>query len=89
MNKKQLIDDMAELADLTKVDTTNALNSLLNLITKRLSEGDPITLHNLGTLSLSYHPAKVGRNPQTGEKMMIEGKNKIAFKAAKGLKETL
>lgn len=89
MNKKALIDAMAKHSELPKSQTTAALNSLMNIINKRLSEGDQITLHNLGTFTLSYHPAKEGRNPQTGEKIVIEGANKVVFKPAKGFKEAL
>ncbi|MGO2365746.1 MAG: HU family DNA-binding protein, partial [Pseudoalteromonas sp.] len=42
-----------------------------------------------GTFSLSYHPARSGRNPQTGETIEIEGANKPVFKAAKALKDSL
>ncbi|MFC0116743.1 HU family DNA-binding protein [Pseudoalteromonas xiamenensis] len=89
MNKKSLVELMSAQAELPKTHVNAALNSLLAIITKRLSEGDQVQLHNLGTFTLSYHPAKEGRNPQTGEKILIEGANKVLFKPAKALKEAL
>ncbi|WMN59837.1 HU family DNA-binding protein [Pseudoalteromonas xiamenensis] len=89
MNKKSLVEIMSAQAELPKTHVNAALNSLLAIITKRLSEGDQIQLHHLGTFALSYHPAKEGRNPQTGEKILIEGANKVLFKPAKALKEAL
>ncbi|WP_462151295.1 HU family DNA-binding protein [Pseudoalteromonas xiamenensis] len=89
MNKKSLVEFMSAQAELPKTHVNAALNSLLAIITKRLSEGDQVQLHNLGTFTLSYHPAKEGRNPQTGEKILIEGANKVLFKPAKALKEAL
>ncbi|KZN43568.1 HU family DNA-binding protein [Pseudoalteromonas luteoviolacea] len=89
MNKSELVSAMAVHSELTKKDSKAALDSILNAMTKRLSEGDPVALAGFGTLSLSYHPAKVGRNPRTGEEIMIEGQNKVLFKAAKALKDAL
>ncbi|WP_440055861.1 HU family DNA-binding protein [Pseudoalteromonas sp. T1lg65] len=89
MNKSQLITRIAENSGLTKKDTQAALNSILKLTQKRLSEGDPVQISGLGTFTLSYHPPKQGRNPQTGETITIEGQNKVLFKPAKALKDSL
>ena len=87
MNKTDLIAQMAQRSELTKKASQAALN--LTTITKRLSEGDQVPLSGFGTFALSYHPARAGRNPQTGEEIMIEGANKVQFKPAKALKSTL
>lgn len=89
MNKTDLIAQMAQRSELTKKASQAALNSILTTITKRLSEGDQVPLSGFGTFALSYHPARTGRNPQTGEEIMIEGANKVQFKPAKALKSTL
>ena len=89
MNKSQLISAMANNSELTKKDSQAALVSLLNSIQKSLSEGDQVQVSGFGTFSLSYHPARQGRNPQTGETIEIEGANKPVFKAAKALKDSV
>ncbi|MGO2011464.1 MAG: HU family DNA-binding protein [Pseudoalteromonas sp.] len=89
MNKSQLISTMARHSELTKKDSKAALTSLLKSIQKSLSEGDQVQVNGFGTFSLSYHPARSGRNPQTGETIEIEGANKPVFKAAKALKDSL
>ncbi|KAF7773742.1 DNA-binding protein HU-alpha [Pseudoalteromonas citrea] len=89
MNKTQLIAQMAEHSELTKKSSQAALQSILAVISKRLSEGDQVPIAGFGTFALSYHPAKAGRNPRTGEEIMIEGANKVQFKPAKALKSAL
>ncbi|ALO42364.1 HU family DNA-binding protein [Pseudoalteromonas sp. SS15] len=89
MNKSELVSAMAAHSELTKKDSQAALNSILAIIKKRLSEGDQVPISGFGTFALSYHPAKMGRNPQTGEEIMIEGANKVQFKVAKALKDAL
>lgn len=80
---------MASHSELTKKSSQAALASLLKSIQKSLSEGDQVQVSGFGTFSLSYHPARQGRNPQTGESIEIEGANKPVFKAAKALKDVL
>jgi len=87
VNKKQLIDAMHGRSGLTKQQSAAALTSLIEAITRSLHEGDAVFIPKFGNFSLSYHPAKRGRNPQTGEEIEIAGQNKVAFKCAKALKD--
>ncbi|WP_462158546.1 HU family DNA-binding protein [Pseudoalteromonas sp. GB56] len=89
MNKKQLVDAMHTHSGLSKKECTMALSAMLDAITQSLHEGDAVFIPKFGNFSLSYHPAKLGRNPQTGEQIEIEGQNKVAFKCAKALKDHL
>ena len=89
MNKKELVANMANVSGLTKKDCQAALDAILHTTKKRLSEGDQMQFNGFGTFTLSYHPPKLGRNPQTGEEITIEGQNKILFKPAKALKEAI
>lgn len=89
MNKSELINEMAKSSELNKKTSKVVLNSILKAITKSLSEGDQVPLTGFGTFILSYHPAKEGRNPKTGDKLLIEGANKVQFKSSKALKEAL
>lgn len=89
MNKTELVAEMARHSELTKKTSQRVLKCLLSTISKRLSEGDQVPLSGFGTFALSYHPEKKGRNPQTGEEIIIEGANKVQFKPAKALKDAL
>jgi nucleoid DNA-binding protein len=89
MNKAELITTMSIHSELSKKESKAALTSLLTAMTKSLSEGDQVQINGFGTFSLSYYPARSGRNPQTGEVIEIEGANKPVFKAAKALKDVL
>jgi DNA-binding protein HU-beta/DNA-binding protein HU-alpha len=89
MNKAELITIIAQKSESTKKDTQAALTSLQKVITKSLSEGDQVQINGFGTFVLSYYPARMGRNPQNGEAIEIEGANKAVFKPAKALKDRL
>lgn len=89
MNKAQLIAAIAQNTQLTKKETHAAISSLQKVITRSLSEGDQVQITGFGTFALSYYPARIGRNPQTGETIEIEGANKAVFKPAKTLKAQL
>ncbi|WP_372766180.1 HU family DNA-binding protein [Pseudoalteromonas sp.] len=89
MNKSQLIDEIAKQNDITKAKSKLIVESLMNTIIRSLSEGDLVQLPGFGSFSLSYHPEKQGRNPQTGEQITIAGQNKVSFKAGSKLKQAL
>lgn len=83
MNKGDLINKIAESANLTKAQATEALNSTLDSITGALKDGDKVTLVGFGTFSVSHRPARTGRNPQTGQTIQIAAKNVVKFKPGK------
>ncbi|MGL4920750.1 MAG: HU family DNA-binding protein, partial [Plesiomonas shigelloides] len=67
MNKTQLIDAIAEKADLSKAQAKAALESTLSAITESLKDGDPVQLVGFGTFKVNHRAARTGRNPQTGK----------------------
>ena len=89
MNKTDLIDFIAEKADLNKATATRALDALIDGITNALKEGDPVVLVNFGTFVVKLRPARIGRNPQTGEKINIRAAKIVGFKAGKALKDAV
>ena len=89
MNKGDLINKLAESANLTKAQSTDALNAVLDSISEALKEGDKITLVGFGTFSVSRREARSGRNPQTGETITIAAKNVVKFKPGKELSESV
>lgn len=89
MNKSDLIDQMAADADITKTAAGEALDSLLDGVTRALKEGDKVTLVGFGTFSVSKRKARTGRNPQTGETIQIPARRVPKFTAGKGLKDAV
>ena len=85
MNKGDLINKIADSADITKAQATEALNAVLEGIGEALDSGDKVTLVGFGTFSVSRRDARTGRNPQTGETIKIAAKNVVKFKPGKEL----
>lgn len=89
MNKTQLIDAMASASGLTKAESKKALDALMTVTGKTLKAGDKISLLGFGTFSVQDKPAREGRNPQTGAKMMIAARKAVKFKAGSELEELI
>lgn len=89
MNKSELIDAIAEGADLSKAAATRALDSLIEAVTSELKKGDQVSLVGFGTFAVKHRPARTGRNPQTGKEIQIAASNVPSFKPGKGLKDSV
>ncbi len=85
MNKGELIDLIAEKADISKTDAGTALNTVIEAIGDELKAGNKVSLLGFGTFSTSFRKARAGRNPQTGETIQIAAKTTVKFKAGKEL----
>ena len=75
--------------ELTKVATNAVLTDLIDLLAKHLKKGDKIRIPALGIFQVRKRPARMGRNPATGEAIKIKASKKIAFRPAKELKESV
>ncbi|WP_236235471.1 HU family DNA-binding protein [Pseudomonas faucium] len=89
MNKKQLIDDIAKRAELSKVEAGLVLNGFIEAISNALNAGDKVSLVGFGQVSKIDVPARTGRNPQTGEEIVIPAHKKVVFKPGKKLKDAI
>ena len=89
MNKGDLINKIAESANLSKAQATDALNAVLDGISDSLKDGDKVTLIGFGTFSVSRRDARTGRNPQTGETIKIAAKNVVKFKPGKEISDAV
>ncbi|HGJ5866146.1 MAG TPA: HU family DNA-binding protein [Arsenophonus nasoniae] len=89
MNKTELINQIAEKADLTKKDAEKALNSFIETVTEALKAGDEVQLVGFGSFQMKQRAAREGRNPQTGKVIQIAAANVPSFKAGKTLKEAV
>ena len=86
---KQISAEVAEKHELTKKQANLITDELVALIVKNLKKGNRIRMAGLGILQVKKRAARMGRNPATGEAIKIPAKKKIAFRAAKELKEAV
>ncbi|MBU2882431.1 HU family DNA-binding protein [Psychrosphaera sp. B3R10] len=89
MNKSELIEKMAQSADMTKADAERALNSFISTVTGELADGGDVSLVGFGTFKVNERAARSGRNPQTGETIQIAAAKVPAFKAGKAIKDAV
>ncbi|BEU02898.1 DNA-binding protein HU-beta [Agarivorans sp. OAG1] len=89
MNKAQLVDKIAEGADISKAAAGRALDSFIDAISDTLKEGDNVALVGFGTFQVKERSARTGRNPQTGAEIQIAAANVPSFKAGKALKDAV
>jgi DNA-binding protein HU-beta len=86
---KHLAADLSEAHELSKKSAEAILNDLVGRITKHLKKGERIRIVGLGILQVRKRAARMGRNPATGEAIHIKASKKVAFRAAKELKEAV
>ena len=89
MNKTELVNAVAEKADFSKKDADKAVAAVLDSITDALAQGDKVQIVGFGTFEVRARAEKQGRNPKTGEAMIVPASNLPAFKAVKALKEAV
>ena len=87
MNKTELIAAVAEKAEISKKDAEKAVKAFTDVVSEELVNGGKIQLVGFGTFEVSERPAREGRNPRTGETMVIEASKTPKFKAGKALKD--
>jgi len=86
---KNLATEVAEKHELPKKQAEAMLGEVIASIAKQLKKGSKIRIAGLGILQVRKRAARMGRNPQTGEAIKIKASKKIAFRAAKELKESI
>ena len=89
MNKSEMIDAIAEGADISKAAAGRALDAVIDTVTNTLKSGDSVSLIGFGTFEVRDRKARTGRNPQTGATIQIAAAKSPAFKAGKALKDAV
>lgn len=87
MNKSELVESVAKLAELSKKDSEKAVNAVFESITNALVKDDKVVLVGFGTFETRKRSARTGRNPATKEVIKIAASKAPAFKPGKGLKD--
>ena len=89
MNKTELVDAVADEAEVSKAEAGRAVDAVISSITKALKKGDSVTLVGFGTFQVRERAARTGRNPKTGDTIKIKASKNPAFKAGKALKDAV
>ena len=86
---KHLAAEIADEQELSKKQAEAILTDMVSRITRHLKKGERIRIVGLGILQVRRRAARMGRNPATGEPVPIKASKKVAFRAAKELKEAV
>lgn len=89
MNKTQLVDLVAEKGGLSKKTSKKAVEAVLDGIAGSLVKGEKVQLIGFGTFEVKHRKTREGRNPATGEKIIIKALKVPAFKPGKSMKEAI
>ncbi|MBT0587938.1 HU family DNA-binding protein [Alteromonas oceanisediminis] len=87
MNKSQLIEKIAESAEISKAKAGQVVDAFTATVTLQLAAGEEVALVGFGTFKVSERAARTGRNPQTGATIQIAAAKVPGFKAGKALKD--
>lgn len=89
MNKKELVNAMAEVTGAKKGDTKKALEAFVEVVEDSLAKGEKVQITGFGTFDVVKRKARNGVNPATGEKIHIPASKAPKFKASKNLKASI
>ncbi len=89
MNKAELINAVADKADISKADATRALDAFIEVVGKALKKNEKVSLVGFGTFVVRKRAARNGRNPRTGAIVKIAASKNPAFKAGKAFKDAV
>ena len=89
MNKSELIDHIAQQADLSKAAATRALEAMIGGVKISLKKNTSVSLVGFGTFTVTKRAARTGRNPKTNEPIKIKATKVAKFKPGKALKDAL
>mgnify|MGYP000386930724 FL=1 len=89
MNKNELVEAIALSTEITKTDVDKIVTSLTEVITDELEKGDSVSLKGFGTFEVRSRSERTGRNPRTGETLVIPASKVPAFKVSSALKKAV
>lgn len=90
MTRSELVAVLAQrFPQLLRADAEMAVTEILGAVANTLNRGDRVEIRGFGTFGLNYRPPRNARNPKTGEKVSVPGKQVPHFKAGKELRESV
>ncbi len=87
MTKSALINAIAQRMDLSRKEAEIAVNTVFETISQSLEQGSRVELRGFGSFGLKERRSREGRNPKTGERVTVDAKRVLFFKAGKALRE--
>lgn len=89
MNKTELVAAVAKKSELSKKNAEAVLKAFTEVVAEELQNGGKVQLVGFGTFEVSERAERIGRNPKTGEEMIIAASKAPKFKAGKALKDAI
>jgi DNA-binding protein HU-beta len=89
VTKAELVDQVADRADLSKRDASRAVDAMIATVEECLRRGSEVTVSGFGKFHVSERGARMGVNPRTGERMRIAASRVPRFTAGSGLKSAV
>lgn len=89
MNKTELVALVADEAEVTQVIAEKVVNSFVDVVKDTLSKGEKVVVTGFGTFEVRNRVARRGKNPRTGEEIIVPAQKTPAFKAGKLLKDAV
>jgi DNA-binding protein HU-beta len=89
VNKAEMIEHIAEQADISKAAATRALEAMIGGVLTTLKKNESVAIVGFGTFAVTKRAARVGRNPRTGAEIKIKAARVPKFRPGKGLKDAL
>jgi integration host factor subunit alpha len=86
LTKQDLAAQVAQTAALPKMVATQAVEAALEMIKSSLTNGDDVLVSGFGTFVANRKAARLGRNPQTGDALMLKARTVVTFKSSRGLR---
>ncbi len=89
MTKAEIIERIYERVGFSKKEATDVVESIFDVVKTRLAEGEKVKISGFGNFVVNEKRPRKGRNPQTGEEIMISGRRVLTFKPSQVLKRTI
>ena len=89
MTKAEIIERIYERVGFSKKEATDVVESIFEVVKERLAQGEKVKISGFGNFVITEKRPRKGRNPQTGEEIMITGRRVLTFKPSQVLKRTI
>ena len=89
MTKADIVERIYEKVGFSKKEASEVVESIFEIIKARLEQGDKVKISGFGNFVVNHKRPRKGRNPQTGEEIIITGRKVLTFKASQVLKKTI
>jgi len=89
VKKSEIVAAVADATELSRKDAEKAVDLVFDKITEALADGDKVVISGFGTFEVRKRAGRTGRNPRTGEEIVVPEQKTPAFKSGKILKDAV